>query len=108
MEIEIHFSLKNGSAYADGIYDGKTTIVKAGGRVSERFADCIRGGNMIKSMRNDPRYVDADRYIISDCVFNSPSAAIQFVSGRSLSGYEGWKVSKKKNLGAFLKENGLR
>lgn len=108
MKIDIHFSLKNGSAYADGIYDGEKTIVKAGGRISDSFASCIKGGTMAKRVRDDPKCVDADRNIIADCVFSSPSTAAQFVSGRSLSGYEAWKVDKKKSLGTFLKENGLR
>ena len=108
MKIVIHFSLKNGSAYADAIYDGEKTIVKAGGRISENFSSCIRGGTMAKRMREDPDCVDAERNIIADCTFNSPSTAAQFVSGRSLSGYEAWKVDKKKSLGAYLKEQGLR
>jgi uncharacterized Fe-S cluster protein YjdI len=108
MEVKIYFSLKDGSAYAEGIYTGEKTIVKAGGKISENFASCIRGGTLAKKMRNDPKHVDSERNIVSDCVFKSPSTAVQFISGRSLSGYEAWKVDKKKRLGAYLKEQGLR
>ena len=108
MEIRIHFALKDGSAYADGVYDGGKTIVKAGGKVSERFSTCIRGGTRAKTMRADPKYVNSERTIIADCVFDSPSTAAQFVSGRSVNGYDAWKVEKKKSLGTYLKEKGLR
>lgn len=108
MKIQIHFTLKNGSAYADGIYDGEKTIVKAGGKISENFSSCIRGGTLAKKKREDPNYVDAERNIIADCTFKSPSTAVQFVSGRSLSGYVAWKVDKKKSLGVYLNEQGLR
>lgn len=108
MEIKIHFTLKDGSAFADGVYDGDKTIVKAGGKVSEHFSSCIRGGTKAKRMRADPKLVNSERTIIADCVFDSPSTAAQFVSGRSISGYDAWKVEKKKSLGAYLKEKGLR
>ena len=108
MKIEIHFSLRDGSAYADGFYEGEKTIVRAGGKVSEHFATCIRGGTTAKRMRANPELVDSNRIILADCVFKSPSTAAQFVSGRSLSGYEAWKVDKKKSLGTYLKEQGLR
>lgn len=108
MTIKIRFSRKDGSAFADAIYDGKHTIVKAGGRISENFSSAIRGGDEAKSKRSNPAYVDSERNIIADCVFNSPSTAAQFVSGRSVSGYEAWKVEKKKDLGTYLKEKGLR
>lgn len=108
MEIKLHFALKDGSAFADGIYNGEKTIVKAGGRISKNFASCIRGGTKAKKMCENPAVVDSKRNIIADCAFNSPSTAAQFVSGRSVSGYKAWKVDEKKSLGDYLKEKGLR
>ena len=108
MQLYIHFSTRNGSAYADGVYEGEKTIVKAGGKISDSFSSCIRGGTMARRMREDPNCVDENRNIIVDCTFSSPSTAVQFVSGRSLNGYDAWKIDKKKSLGAYLKEQGLR
>ena len=108
MKIKVHFSRKDGTAFADAIYDGTHTIVKAGGKISESFSSAIRGGDEAKSKRANPEFVDSERNIIADCVFTSPSTAAQFVSGRSVSGYEAWKVEKKKDLGTYLKEKGLR
>ena len=108
MEINIHFSLRDGSAYANAVYYGDKTIVKAGGKISKNFASYIRGGTLAKSKRNDPSIVDENRNIISDCEFRSPSTAAQFVGGRSFNGYEAWKVEKHKDLGTYLKEKGLK
>ena len=108
MEVKVYFKLRDGSAYAEAIFNGETTVVKAGGRISEHFAPYIKGGRLALSKRNDPAIVDERRNIIADCVFNSPSTAAQFVGGRSFNGYEAWKVEKHKNLGEYLKEQGLR
>lgn len=107
MQIEIYIKTKNNSCYADAIYTDEGITVKAGGTISEDFAEHIRGGNKIKAMRSDLEYV-VDRKIIKDCHFNSPSTAAQFVTGRSINGYEAWKVEKKISLGDYLKEKGLR
>ena len=53
-------------------------------------------------------YTDSERNIIKECVFTSPSTAAQFVTGRSTNGYDTWKIEKKKNLGKYLEEHGLR
>ena len=108
MEVKVFFALRDGSAYAEGIYSDDKTVVKAGGQISKNFASCIRGGTLAKKMRLNPELVDPNRRIISDCVFNSPSTAAQFVCGRSINGYDAWKVKKKKSLGQYLKECGLR
>ena len=108
MEIKVYFSLRDRSAYADAIYMGDKTIVKAGGKISKHFASYIRGGTFARKMRENPELVDAERNIIADCIFNSPSTAAQFVGGRSFNGYEAWKVEKHKNLGQYLKEHGLK
>ncbi len=108
MEVKVYFSLRDGSAFAEAVYDGDKTIVKAGGKISKNFASYIRGGTLTRNMRSDPQLVDGDRNIIADCIFTSPSTAAQFVGGRSFNGYEAWKVEKHKNLGTYLRENGLK
>lgn len=108
MEIQVKLAPRNGSCYADGVFDGSVFTVKKGGKINLDFAKHIRGGKSAKSYRDNPDFVDSDGNILKDCDFSSPSTAAQFVTGRSTNGYEAWKVDAKKNLGDFLKEKGLR
>lgn len=107
MNVKVTLSSRTQNCHAAAEYCGDHIIVKAGGKISEDFAEHIRGGRAAKKYRNNPDYVDG-RTIIKDCEFKSPSTAAQFVSGRSTNGYGAWKVEKKKSLGDYLKELGLR
>lgn len=107
MEIKVTIEQRTGDSFADAIFDGKCMTVMSG-KISEDFAAHIQGGKKAKSYRENSEYVNEDREIIKPCVFNSPSTAAQFVTGRSINGYVAWKVEKKKSLSDYLKENGLR
>ena len=108
--MKVHVTLQSAhrGVNAEAIYCGDTITVLPGGKISEDFADYVKGGKKSKSYRDNPEYVDGNRNIIKECVFSSPSTAAQFVTGRSDNGYLIWKVEKKKTLGAYLRENGLR
>lgn len=106
--IKMYLKSRNGDCFADGVYEDGKIIVLKGGMISSDFADHIRGGRKAKSFRENPEYVDENRNIIKECIFDSPSTAAQFVTGRSINGYAAWKVEKKKTLGDCLRERGLR
>ena len=108
MKIRVFIKSKSTDVYAEAVYDGETMTVLPGGKISTDFASHIHGGRKAKSYRNNDEYVGSDRTIINECVFNSPSTAAQFVTGRSTNGYEAWKVETKKSLGKCLEEQGLR
>lgn len=108
MEVKVYLKTRANNAYAEAIYDGTSFTVLPGGKISEDFAEHIQGGRKAKSLRQDPEYVNENGEIIKPCVFTSPSTASQFVTGRSTNGYKTWKVERKKTLGEFLKERGLR
>ena len=108
MKIKVTLKQKSTDVWAEATYEGKTIKVLPGGKISKDFADHIQGGKKARSYRDNEEYVDADRNIIKECLFTSPSTAAQFVTGRSTNGYEAWKVEEKKSLGAYLKEKGLR
>lgn len=97
MKVFISMRTRDGSAYAEGIYSEENTIVKAGGKISSVF----RGKAFIGALRLNREYVDAERNIIKDCVFSSPSAAAEFVNGNISNGFRVWKVNGK-NLGTYL------
>ena len=107
MVISVSIKTRTTGCMASAEYCGETIIVKAGGTISDDFANHIKGGKQAKEYRDNPEYVQG-RKIVKDCVFYSPSTAAQFVTGRSTNGYEAWKVEPKKSLGAYLKEQGLR
>ena len=108
MKINVTLRRRNSDVYAEAVYEGNTITVLPGGKISSDFATHIQGGRKALSVRNNPEFVDQDRNIIKACVFTSPSTAAQFVVGRSANGYAVWKVEKKKNLGKYLEERGLR
>ncbi len=108
MKIKVYLSKRATDVRAEAIYEGETITVLPGGTISTDFAGHIRGGKKAKTYRENPEFVDTDRKILKECPFTSPSTAAQFVTGRSTNGYEAWKVEKKKSLGTYLKEQGLK
>ncbi len=108
MKIEVTIKRRSKDVFAKAIYEGETITVLPGGKISKDFAEHIKGGKKAKSFRNNPDYVDGNRVIIEKCVFNSPSTAAQFVTGRSMNGYKAWRVDENKSLDEYLKEKGLR
>ena len=108
MEINMEINNKAGKFSAKAVYDGMTVVVKKGGFVNNNFAESIRGGKLSKQYRADRNFVSESNDILKDCIFWSPSTAAQFVTGRSVSGYNAWIVEGGKTLGEFLKEKGLR
>ena len=108
MKIKVYLAMRSTDVYAEATYEGETITVLPGGTISTDFAEHIRGGRKAKAYRENPEYVDASRQILKECTFTSPSTAAQFVTGRSTNGYEAWKVEKKKSLGKYLEEKGLR
>lgn len=108
MTIKVTITTRSSDVKADAIYKGDCIIVQPGGKISQDFAEHIRGGRKAKSYRDNPEYVNEERIIIKPCEFSSPSTAAQFVTGRSTNGYEAWKVEPKLTLGNYLKSKGLR
>ncbi len=108
MKIKIIISNRSGKFYAEGIYDGERVVVKRGGHINPNFAESIRGGKLSRQYRADKKCVSDKYEIVSDCVFKSPSTAAQFVTGRSVDGYNAWKLESGETLGEYLKEKGLR
>lgn len=108
MNLNITLSNRRNTYFAEGVFDGKKVIVISGGKVFPVFSKCIRGGKKALSYRKNTEYVGKDGSILKDCIFTSPSTAAQFVTGRSVNGYNAWKVADKKTLGEYLVENGLR
>lgn len=100
MEIDVSMSTRNKDAFADGIYTKEKFIIKAGGKISKEF----HGKENVKRIREDTDFVDANRTIIKECEFKSPSTAAQFVNGNISNGLRVWKVGGV-SLGDYLKSH---
>lgn len=103
MGISITMKTRDKQAFAEGVYENKKTVVKAGGRISLVF----HGDKKIASIRENKKCVNSEGIILMDCEFGSPSEAAQFVNGNISNGYRVWKVNGM-NLGDYLKANGLK
>nr|WP_302593519.1 DUF4357 domain-containing protein [uncultured Acetatifactor sp.] len=107
MRIDVSMKTRKGE-YAMGVYTGEKLTVLAGGKINMNVSEHIVGGKFANKYRHNSEYVDSYGNILKDCEFNSPSIAAQFVNGNSTNGYRVWKVASGKNLGQYLKENGLK
>ena len=107
MKINLSLQSRSGKYEAYAVYDGKTVVVK-NGHINPSFAVSIRGGKLSKAYRNNQEHVSSSFEIIKECSFKSPSTAAQFVTGRSVDGYNAWKVEGGQRLGDYLKEKNLR
>jgi len=89
-------------------YDEGRVIVEIGSYVNMDFSSSARGA-IIKQYRYDESVVQSDGLVLKDCEFQSPSAAARFVTGRSVNGYNVWKVNHgEETLGHYLERIGKR
>jgi hypothetical protein len=108
MKIKMYLKTRDGSCDAEAVYDGEKTIVLAGAKIRNRVSPSVQGGKFVKRYLDDPECVSEEGIVLKDCTFNSPSIAAMFVNGNASNGYRVWKVEKKKSLGDYLEEKGLR
>ena len=108
MNVRIFAKTRDGVAKAEGIYNGDTTVVLAGGKVRNKVAESVRGKTTVNRYLEDPDYVSKDGIVLKDCTFDSPSTAAVFVTGNASNGYRVWKIEDGKSLDEYLKEKGLR
>ena len=106
--MSVLISISSKGVEADAIYDGKTVRVLAGSVIRPEFSEHVRGGKTALAYRNNRTFVDERGEVIRDCIFNSPSTAAQFVTGRCCNGYLTWKVEPKMTLDKYLISKGMR
>lgn len=99
--IELVLKSKKKLHYAEAIMDDKKFIVKAGAKINPVIA-FPQMSKEIVAMRKDRAIVSEDGRLLKDMMFNSPSTAAQFVTGRSVNGYIAWRPNDEMSLKAFL------
>ena len=107
--MELFLSSKRKGFCAKAIFDTESNnfVVLKGATVSENVArsEKFRGAKYIEKARE--KYV-VDGHVMEDVVFNSPSTAANFTTGRSTNGLITWKDKdgvKLKELLADLTKN---
>lgn len=101
MGLEVYIKNKQNHYFAKGIFDTTKTVVLKDSKVSGDVKNSARG-DVLKKYREDSDFVGKDFILKEDCIFDSPSAAARFVTGRSVNGYDVWRVSEDETLGQFL------
>ena len=101
--------MKNRNGYEEykayGEYkNGKITVLKDS-KIRTDIANSkkFKLSMVAKKYREDINYVK-NNIVLKDIVFDSPTAAAQFVCGHSISGILSWRKKKKKTLKDTLKE----
>lgn len=91
--------------YGMGFYctDTKRFTVLKGSRI-KLIASNTRLVYAATNARGDRSIVDADGVVLCDVEFQTPSAAAQFITGRSCNGHSAWRPDNKRSLKEFLKK----
>lgn len=100
--VEVVLNSKSGSHQANGVFDGTSVTVKKGSKIclTDSYADMSL---RVKSKRRDCELVGDDGIVKQDITFESPTAAAQFVTGRSVNGYVAWRPENKMSLKEYMK-----
>lgn len=101
--------MKNRNGYEEykayGEYkNGKITVLKDSKiRTDIVNSNTFKLSNVAKKYREDINYVK-NNIVLKDIVFDSPTAAAQFVCGHSISGILSWRTESGKTLKNAIKE----
>lgn len=95
---------RNGSHNAIGEFNnGKLTILK-GSKINLNIASYFKDTKINKEIKLNKDIVDKFGCVLKDIEFPNPTAAAQFVTGRSVNGYISWRPNDKISLKEYLKE----
>ena len=95
---------KRNTHFAMAEYDGSKLTVLPGSKINLVLSyDAMP--ESIKKTRNNKELVSADGVVLREVEFNSPSAAAQFVTGRSVNGYVSWRIDDKISLKDYRAQN---
>lgn len=102
----LYINTKNVQATGEFFPAKKTFVVKKGSKISESIShsEKFRGARSIE--KNRLQYV-ANRIVVADVVFKSPSTAANFVTGCSTNGLTTWKDENGVSLKEILGKEGL-
>ena len=96
---------KHNTHFATAEYDGSKLTVLPGSRINLVLSyDAMP--DTVKEKRSNRELVSSEGVVLKEIAFNSPSAAAQFVTGRSVNGYVSWRIDDKISLKEYRSQNG--
>lgn len=95
---------KKNTHFAIADYSGRGIIILPGSRINT-FLSYDAMPKSVKMLRNNSEIVSQEGEVLKEVTFKSPSAAAQFVTGRSINGYVAWRIDDKISLKEYLKQN---
>ena len=99
--MKIYLNSKNNSHSAIAEYSDGIVKVLAGSKINTVMSYPKMPVEVV-SRRKDKALVSDDGLVLKDVSFNSPTAAAQFVTGRSSNGYISWRPDNKMSLKEYL------
>lgn len=101
--VKVVLNSRLGTHQAEGVFDNNTVMVSKGSKICliDSYANLPPN---IKAKRHDNSIVGDDGIVRQDLRFDSPTAAAQFVTGRSVNGYIAWRPENKMSLKEYLKQ----
>jgi len=103
--IKVVLNSRKGEHYAEGIYDnGKLTVIKNSKLNPNMAIYYYSAAKNIIAIRENRELVNNEGIVIKDIIFNSPSTAAQFVTGRSVNGFISWRPDDKMSLRDYLRQ----
>ena len=105
--VKVVLNSRAGSHRAEGVFDNNTVTVMKGSKICtvDAYTDMPQ---MVKAKRHDSNIVGDDGVVKHDVTFESPTAAAQFVTGRSVNGYIAWRPENKMSLKEYIKSRQLQ
>ena len=88
---------------AFGDYKNGKVVVLKGSKIRSQIASSttFKLSEVARKYREDNNYVK-NNVVLKDIIFDSPTAAAQFVCGHSISGILGWRTESGKTLKSVI------
>ena len=99
--MKLYLNSKTDAHSAIAEYDGVSVTVLKGSKINlaVKYPQLPK---YILNQRNDDNLVSSTGIVLRDVTFNSPTAAAQFVTGRSTNGYIAWRPNNNMSLKEYI------
>lgn len=101
--MEVILKSRNGQHNAKGLFDNGKITIKKGSKINLQTADYFNEPRLNAELKHNKEVVDNNGILKQDVTFDSPTAAAQFVTGRSVNGYVSWRPNDKISLKEYLR-----
>lgn len=102
--MRLFLNSRKGTHSAIAEYDKDEIVVLEGSKINMKLV-YPKMPSHIKEMREDRSVVSSDGKVLTNVVFDTPTSAAQFVTGRSANGYIVWRPDNKMSLKQYLEEH---